>query len=42
MKETFGDFIEKIEGSGEYLKIGFPPNSITIQQRWRNEALATS
>ena len=40
MTQIFGDFIEKEEGSGEYLKIGFSPNSIPLQQRWRNNGLS--
>ena len=40
MTETFGDFIEQEGGSGEYLKIGFHPTSIPLQQRWRNNGLS--
>ncbi len=40
MARTFGDFIEPKEGSGEYLKIGFHPTSIPLQQRWRNNGLS--
>lgn len=40
MKQTFGDFIELQAGEGEYLKIGFHPSSIPLQQRWRNNGLS--
>ena len=40
MKQSFGEFIEQQEGDGEYLKIGFRPASITLQQRWRNNGLS--
>lgn len=40
MTQILGDFIEKEEGTGEYLKIGFSPNSIPLQQRWRNNGLS--
>ncbi len=40
MTQTFGDFTELKEGSGEYLKIGFHPMSIPLQQRWRNNGLS--
>lgn len=40
MKQTLGDFIEPEEGHGEYLKIGFQPSSIPLQQRWRNNGLS--
>ncbi len=36
----FGEFIEMVEGEGEYLKIGFHPSSISLQQRWRNNGLS--
>jgi len=40
MVRVFGEFIER-EGSGcEYLKIGFSPTAIPIQQRWRNNGLS--
>lgn len=40
MTQTFGDFVELSEGEGEYLKIGFLPTSIPLQQRWRNNGLS--
>jgi len=40
MKQILGDFIEPEEGHGEYLKIGFLPSSIPLQQRWRNNGLS--
>lgn len=40
MAQTFGDFVELLEGEGEYLKIGFHPTSIPLQQRWRNNGLS--
>jgi hypothetical protein len=40
MKHTLGNFIEPEEGHGEYLKIGFLPSSIPLQQRWRNNGLS--
>lgn len=40
MEQTFGNFIEVLAGEGEYLKIGFHPSSIPLQQRWRNNGLS--
>ncbi|MDH5534099.1 MAG: DUF6272 family protein [Betaproteobacteria bacterium] len=40
MAQTFGKFIEQQSGHGEYLKIGFYPTSIPLQQRWRNNGLS--
>ena len=40
MTPTFGEFVEPQQGSGEYLKIGFHPTSIPLQQRWRNNGLS--
>lgn len=40
MAQIFGDFIEQEKGTGEYLKIGFHPSSIPLQQRWRNNGLS--
>ena len=40
MAQTFGDFVALMEGEGEYLKIGFHPSSIPLQQRWRNNGLS--
>ena len=40
MIQTFGHFIERQDDQSEYLKIGFSPTSIPIQQRWRNNGLS--
>jgi hypothetical protein len=40
MTQVLGDFIELEEGSGEYLKLGFHPRSVPLQQRWRNNGLS--
>jgi hypothetical protein len=40
MAQTFGDFVELLAGDGEYLKIGFHPSSVPLQQRWRNNGLS--
>jgi hypothetical protein len=40
MNRIFGPFIERKNDQGEYLKIGFSPTSIPIQQRWRNNGLS--
>jgi hypothetical protein len=40
MRQRFGKFIERQAGSGEYLKLGFSPSSIPLQQRWRNNGLS--
>ena len=40
MTQIFGDFIEREAGTGEYLRIGFHPSSIPLQQRWRNNGLS--
>jgi hypothetical protein len=40
MEQTLGNFIEPEEGRGEYLKIGFLPSSVPLQQRWRNNGLS--
>jgi hypothetical protein len=40
MIRTFGQFIEWKDDQSEYLKIGFSPTSIPIQQRWRNNGLS--
>jgi hypothetical protein len=40
MIRIFGHFIERKDDDGEYLKIGFSPTSIPIQQRWRNNGLS--
>lgn len=40
MNQIFGNFVEKSEESGEYLKISFHPGSTSLQQRWRNNGLS--
>ena len=40
MIRTFGHFIARKDDEGEYLKIGFSPTSIPIQQRWRTNGLS--
>jgi hypothetical protein len=40
MERIFGDFIKDLPGSKEYLVIGFSPNSISLQKRWRNNGLS--
>src|SRR5262245_24286004 len=40
MTRTFGHFIARKDDQGEYLKIGFSPTSLPIQQRWRNNGLS--
>lgn len=40
MTRIFGPFIERKDDRCEYLKIGFSPTSIPIQQRWRNNGLS--
>ena len=40
MIRTFGQFIARKDDEGEYLKIGFSPTSIPIQQRWRTNGLS--
>src|SRR5919202_6195572 len=40
MTQIFGAFLERKGDQGEYLKIGFSPTSIPIQQRWRNNGLS--
>ena len=45
-KETFGSYMEEDQlnhtanGSQEFLKVGFSPTSIPLQQRWRNNGLS--
>jgi hypothetical protein len=38
--QIFGDFIEPSSQDQEYLKLGFSPTSIPLQQRWRNNGLS--
>lgn len=40
MTEIFGDFIEGLPLSPEYLIIGFSPSSVPLKQRWRNNGLS--
>jgi hypothetical protein len=40
MTQIFGHFIARKNDQGEYLKIGFSPTSLPIQQRWRNNGLS--
>jgi hypothetical protein len=40
MEQIFGEFVALTAGEGEYLKIGFHPSSIPLQQRWRNNGLS--
>ncbi|HBB30479.1 MAG TPA: ATP-binding protein [Cyanobacteria bacterium UBA8803] len=40
MTQVFGDFIEAMPISEEYLTLGFSPSSLPIKQRWRNNGLS--
>jgi hypothetical protein len=40
MTRIFGHFIARQDDQGEYLKIGFSPTSMPMQQRWRNNGLS--
>lgn len=40
MVRIFGDFIEQGMQDQEYLKLGFSPSSLPLQQRWRNNGLS--
>lgn len=40
MTQIFGDFIEDLPTSQEYLILGFSPSSIPLKQRWRNNGLS--
>ena len=40
MDQMFGSFVQQEEGHGEYLKLGFHPTSVPLQQRWRNNGLS--
>jgi hypothetical protein len=42
MNQTFGEFIEDLSTSQEFLLIGFSPSSIPLKQRWRNNGLSAS
>jgi hypothetical protein len=38
--QIFGDFIEDLSTSQEYLILGFSPTSVPLKQRWRNNGLS--
>ena len=40
MTKIFGDFIEDLPESQEYLAIVFSPSSISLKQRWRTNGLS--
>jgi hypothetical protein len=40
MTAIFGNFIDNLVSSEEYLIIGFSPSSTTLKQRWRNNGLS--
>jgi hypothetical protein len=40
MDMIFGDFIENLPPSQEYLILSFSPSSIPLQKRWRNNGLS--
>ena len=40
MERIFGDYIEDLSASEEYLIVGFSPSSLPLQQRWRNNGLS--
>lgn len=40
MERIFGDFIEDLPATDEYLIIGFSPSSMPLKQRWRNNGLS--
>jgi hypothetical protein len=40
MTQFFGDFVAPNNDQQEYLKIGFSPSSIPLQERWRNNGLS--
>lgn len=40
MVQIFGNFVESVSPSEEYLIIGFSPSSIPLKQRWRNNGLS--
>lgn len=39
-KQIFGDFIQNLPPSQEYLILSFSPSSIPLRQRWRNNCLS--
>lgn len=40
IKQTFGDFIQNLPSSQEYLILSFSPGSMPLRQRWRNNCLS--
>jgi hypothetical protein len=40
MAQIFGDFLEDLPSSQEYLVLGFSPSSVPLQKRWRNNGLS--
>lgn len=40
MADFFGDYIDDLPESPEYLIIGFSPSSVPLKQRWRNNGLS--
>lgn len=40
MTQIFGEFIDNLPESPEYLIIGFSPSSVPLKQRWRNNGLS--
>ncbi|HEY9620233.1 MAG TPA: DUF6272 family protein [Crinalium sp.] len=38
--KVFGEFIEDLPSSQEYLILGFSPTSVPLKQRWRNNGLS--
>lgn len=40
MTHIFGDFIDDLPPSQEYLIVGFSPSSVPLKQRWRNNGLS--
>ena len=40
MSQVFGDFVENLPSSQEYLLISFSPSSTSLTQRWRNNGLS--
>ncbi len=41
MAEVYGDYLEDLSDSLEFLEVNFQPSTIALQQRWRNGALAS-
>ncbi len=41
MAEVYGDYLEDLSGSLEFLAVNFQPSTVALQQRWRNGALAS-